>query len=210
MIDAIWQDLRFGLRVLATRRQFTTVAVLILGLGIGATTAVFSIVNAVLLRPLPYQDPERLVAISSVYESSADARTSPVVALADVAQWRTRSKMFSSMGAFAYTQLPVRVGNRSFSPVTALMDPPFLPTLGIPLAMGTFFETTPEGGNNMTAIVSHALWVEALASDPSAIGQAIIVDGAAYVVRGAGLTPASAATRSASPSGEALPHQSAA
>ncbi|HUE86163.1 MAG TPA: ABC transporter permease [Vicinamibacterales bacterium] len=183
-MDAIWQDLRFGVRVLATHCQFTTVAVLVLGLGIGATTAVFSIVNAVLLRPLPYQHPERLVAITSVYESSAAARSSPVVALSEMAEWRARSRMFSSMGAFAYTQLPMRVGNRSSSPVTALMDPQFLPTLGIPLAMGSFFDETPGDGSDMTAIVSHALWVDALASDRSAIGRAITVDGAPYVVRG--------------------------
>jgi putative ABC transport system permease protein len=183
-MDGIWQDLRFGVRVLATQRQFTAVAVLVLALGIGATAAVFSIVNAVLLRPLPYEDPERLVAISSVFESSASTRTSAVVPLSDVAQWRSRSQMFSSMGGFAYTQLPVRVGNQSFSPVTALMDPQLLPTLGNPLAMGTYFDDTPEAGSDMTAIVSQALWAEALASDPSAIGRTIVVDGMPYVVRG--------------------------
>jgi putative ABC transport system permease protein len=170
--------------VLATERQFTAVAVIVLAFGIGATAAVFSIVNTVLLRPLPYQDPGRLVAISSVLESSAAARTSTVVPLTDLAEWRSRSRMFSSMGAFAYTQLPMQVGNQSFSPVTALMDPPFLPTLGNPLAMGTYFAETPESGSDMTAILGHALWVEALASNPSAIGRTIVVDGAPYVVRG--------------------------
>ena len=183
-MDGIWQDLRFAVRVLVAQRQFTAAATLILALGIGASAAVFSIVNAVLLRPLPYEDPERLVAISSVLESNASTRTSAVVPLSDVAQWRLRSQMFSSMGAFAYTQLPVRVGNQSFSPVTALMDPQFLPTLGNALAMGTYFDDTPEAGSDMTAIVSHALWVEALASDTSAIGRTIVVDGAPYVVRG--------------------------
>jgi putative ABC transport system permease protein len=184
VIDAIWQDLRFGIRVVATQRQFTAVAVVVLALGIGVTAAVFSIVNAVLLRPLPYQDPERLVAMSSVLESSASARTSAVVPLTDVAEWRSRSQLFASMGGFAYTQLPMRVGNQSFSPVTALMDPQFLPTLGIPPAMGTYFAETPESGPDMTAIVSHALWGEALAADPSVIGRTITVDGAPYVVRG--------------------------
>jgi putative ABC transport system permease protein len=183
-MSTLWQDLRFAVRVLATHRQFTGVAVLILALGIGATAAVFSVVNAVLLRPLPYQDPDRLVAISSVFESTAAARTVAVVPLSDVAEWRPRSHMLSSMGAFAYTQLPVRIGNQSFSPVTALMDPQFLPTLGNPLTMGSYFDQTPDSGSDMAAIVSHALWMEALGSDPSAIGRTIIVDGAPYVVRG--------------------------
>ena len=183
-MGTFWQDLRFAVRMLATQRQFTSVAVLILALGIGATAAVFSVVNAVLLRPLPYQDPDRLVAISSVFESRAAARTVAVVPLSDVAEWRSRSHLLSSMGAFAYTQLPVRVGQQSFSPVTALMDPQFLPTLGNPLAMGSYFAQTPHSGRDMTAIVSHALWTEALGADPSAIGRTITVDGAPYVVRG--------------------------
>ena len=183
-MDAIWQDLRFGVRVLATHRQFTVVAVLVLALGIGATTAVFGIVNAVLLRPLPYHDPERLVAISSVLKSSGTARTRPVVPLTDVADWRSRASMFASMGAFFYTQLPIRVGNQAFSPVTALMDPHLLPTLGNPLAMGTFFDAAAPPGGDMTAIISHALWREAFGTEPAILGRPIVVDGQPYVVRG--------------------------
>jgi putative ABC transport system permease protein len=182
-MSSIWQDLRYGIRVLAAHRQFTIVAVSLLALGIGATTAVFSVVNAVLLRPLPYTDPSSLVAITSVYRSTNAERRTPVIALADLAEWRRHSQTLSSMGAFAYTQLPVRIGDRSFAPVTALMDPQFLPTLGNALAMGTFFSAQGEG-RDLTAIVSHALWVEAFGTAPSIIGRAIVVDGTPYVVRG--------------------------
>src|SRR5262245_27220616 len=129
-MGGLLQDLRFGARILRAHRQFTAAAVLLLALGTGVTTAIFSVVNAVLLRPLPYQQPERLVALTSVFRSPSSTRPSPVVPLADIAEWRARSRAFASMGGFAYTQLPMRVGNQSFSPVTALMDPQFLPTLG--------------------------------------------------------------------------------
>jgi putative ABC transport system permease protein len=183
-MDAIWQDLRFGFRALTAHRQFTIAAVVVLALGIGATTAVFSVVNAVLLRPLPYQDPDRLVAVTSLFKSDAGTRPSRVIALSDMSEWRTRSHKVASMGAFAYTQLPVRIGAQSFSPVTALMDAEFLPTLGVPLGMGTFFATGAAPASDMTAIVSHAFWMEALGGDPAAIGRPLIVDGDTYQIRG--------------------------
>jgi putative ABC transport system permease protein len=183
-MDGLWQDIRIGFRVLVGHRQFTLVAGLLLALAIGATTAVFSVVNAVLLRPLPYADPERLVAVTSVLESPSGSRAVRVVAVADMAEWRRRTTLFEAMGAFAYTQLPVRVGDRAFSPVTALMDPEFLPTLGIPLAMGAPFDRGRGSAADRSAIVSHAFWRDALGGDPAAIGRAITVDGEAYELRG--------------------------
>ena len=180
-MNGIWQDLRLGVRLLIKHRQFTFVSVLILAAGVGVTTAVFGVVNAVLLRPLPYDDPSRLVAIVSLYQTTEAARR-PVVRLTDVAEWRTRSRAFASMGAFAYTQLPVRAGERAMSPVTALMDPEFLPTLGNPLQLGTFFDRGP--GPDLTAIISHDLWVDAFNGDPAAIGTPLVVDGTAFTVRG--------------------------
>lgn len=184
MFQQLLQELRLSARALAVQRRFTAIAVLVIALGIGVTTAVFSIFNAVLLRPLPYAAPDRLVAITGLYQSAARTTTSSAVPLSDLTRWRPLAQSFESMGGFAYTQLPLRVGNRSFSPITALMDPAFLPTLGNPLAHGTMF--APEAGpkSDMSAILSHALWVEAFGSDPAAVGQSITIDGAPYVVRG--------------------------
>src|SRR5687767_10525242 len=180
----VWQDIRFAIRVLSAHRQFSVVAIFVLALGIGATTAVFTVLNAVLLRPLPYADPERLVAISGLYKSASGTRPSRVVPLTDVGDWRGRASSFESMGAFAYTQLPVRVGQQAFSPITALMDPDFLPTLGKPLAMGTFFDSAAKEGGDRSAIVSHAFWREALGADAQAIGRSVAIDGEPYVIRG--------------------------
>ncbi len=181
-MTGIWQDLRFGVRMLARHRQFSLVSIVILAAGVGATTTVFSVVNAVLLRPLPYEDPARLVAITGLYKSDTAARPSPVVRLTDLAEWRGRSQSFASFGAFAYTELPVRIDNRAFSPVTALMDPQFLPTLGNPLQLGTFFE--PVAGADASAIISHSLWMDAFGGDPSAVGRPVVIDGAPFTVRG--------------------------
>jgi putative ABC transport system permease protein len=184
-MTGLWHDVRFGSRVLTKQhRHFALVAVLILAAGVGATTAVFSVVNAVLLRPLPYTQPSQLVAIAGVFASPTSTQRRPVVPLTDIAEWRARSRSFASMGGFAYTQLPVRRNDRSFLPVTALMDPQFLPTLGNSLHLGTFFDPDAKAGADMTAILSHALWMEMYGGDTSALGQPIFIDGAPYSVRG--------------------------
>ena len=184
VMDVLWQDVRVGIRSLAAQRRFTAIAIVVLALGIGVTTAVFSVVNAVLIRPLPYADPDRLVAVTGVFTSGTRRVTQRVVALSDMAAWRPRARSFESMGGFAYTQLPVRVGDRSFSPVTALMDPEFLPTLGNPMALGSFFDRTHVPGSDMSAILSHALWQEAFGGQASTVGRTVSIDGEPYVVRG--------------------------
>jgi putative ABC transport system permease protein len=184
VMQVFWGDLRVAIRASAAHRRFTAIAVGVLALGIGVTTAVFSVVNAVLLRPLPYPNQERLVAVTGMFKTATRTVTSPVVALTDMASWRQRAQSFESLGAFAYTQLPIRVGDRSFSPVTALMDPEFLPTLGTAMALGTFFEIGYAPGSDTSAIVSHALWQEAFGGDRAAIGRTISIDGEPYVLRG--------------------------
>jgi predicted permease len=179
-----WQDVRYAVRTLKNNPGFTFVAALVLALGIGATTAVFSVVNAVLLRPLPYVDPSRLVAVTSVYRPATENRKVRVVALTDLREWRRASRSFASISAFFYTQLPLRAGTQSHSPVTALVDPDFLPTLGNELAMGTHFERGSTPGSDRTVIISHALWLDAFAGDPGVIGRPVSVDGEPYTVRG--------------------------
>jgi putative ABC transport system permease protein len=183
-MPTLWQDIRFAVRTLRTNPGFSIVAVMILALGIGATTAVFSIVNAVLLRPLPYANPERLLAVTSVYQPDKANQNLRVIALSDMEQWRKESRTLESMGAFAYTELPIRVGEQAYFPITALMDPEFLPTLGNPLAMGTMFAPRTAEGRDNTIIISYHLWIEAFNRDPAVIGRALTVDGEPYTVRG--------------------------
>ena len=182
-MSAFWQDVRFGVRLLVSQGRFSLVAIVILALGVGAPTVVFSVVNATLLRPLPYQDPGRLVAITGVFRSPGNADApGRTIALTELAGWRTGSRQLSSMGAFAYTQIAIRVGDQALSPVTALLDPQFLPTLGVPMAMGTHFPDDPS--RERTCIISHRLWTVAFAADPHAIGRTLLVDGTPHVLRG--------------------------
>ena len=181
-MDTMIQDVRFAIRTLRNNPGFSIVAVLVLALGIGATTAVFSVFNAVLLRPLPYKDPSRLVAVSSFYRP--ENRGSRVVVQADIDEFRKNTRTLASIGAFFYTQLPIRVGTQSYSPVTALMDPQFLRTLGNELAMGSFFDPDAKPGADATIIISHAFWTDAFRADPAVIGRPVVVDGEAYTVRG--------------------------
>lgn len=164
-MDTLWQDLRFGMRVMTSHRQFTFVAVAVLALGIGTTTAVFSVVNAVLLRPLPYENPERLVAVSSVYKSATTPRTSPVIALADMIEWRKSTRMIASMGAFAYTYLPVRVGDHSFSPVVAGVVLGLVLSVAFTRALGSLlFQVKPLDPLTLTAAAALVVLVTLAAS----------------------------------------------
>lgn len=171
------QDLGWATRALLRAPVFTFAAVSILALGVGAATSVFSIVNAVILRPLPYPDPGRLVALSTTYRpGTASAGT---LEFADQPEIQRATRTLARLGAFAQTQLPLRIGDRALLPVTALVDSGFLPTIGVRPALGRF----PVPGEQ-TVLISHRLWAEALASDPAVLGRAVQLDGNPFTVAG--------------------------
>lgn len=183
-METLWNDLRFSVRTLRKTPGFTCVAVLILALGIGATTAIFSVVNAVLLRPLPYKDPAHLVAFSRLYQQGGKSALFPTVSLNEVEEFRRQSATLESIGSFVFTQLPVKVGEQSWSVVTGGVDPELLTTLGTSFAMGRNFSGSGSTKEDNSAIISHKLWVEAFHSDPAVIGRPVNVDGDLYTVTG--------------------------
>src|SRR5712691_3832712 len=99
-MQTLWQDLRYGARMLLKKPGFTLIAVITLALGIGANTAIFSVVNAVLLRPLPFKDSERLVMVWNRGAEAAGGDRTPL-AVADLFDWRAQNRSFESIGAFA-------------------------------------------------------------------------------------------------------------
>jgi putative ABC transport system permease protein len=175
------RNLRFALRLLAKERAFTLVAVLTIALGIGANSAIFSVINAVLLRPLPYGEPDRLVKIWEKRPRVPRGR----VSWADYADWRDRSRAFEVTAAYATGDYnltgngdPEQVQGASIS-AAAFRVLQVVPEFG-----RTFSADEDQPGAHRVAILSHGLWERRFGGDPGAIGKPIHIDGAPYEVVG--------------------------
>ncbi|MDQ3816531.1 MAG: ABC transporter permease [Acidobacteriota bacterium] len=180
-MGTVWQDLRYGFRMLLKRPAFTFVIMLTLALGIGANTAIFSVVNAVLLRPLPYRDAERLVVVA---EKMRDGQ--PVgVAYPNFLDFRERAQSFTEVAGFRHrpynlvgVDKPVRLKGREVSWN-------FFSMLGVKPQLGrTFTADDDREGAERTVILSHATWQAQFGGDASVIGKAIALDGNSYTVIG--------------------------
>ena len=176
-MDALAYELRTGFRRLRRAPGVALVAVLTLGLGIGATSAVFSVVDHVLLRPLAYRDAPRLVALFEHETRKGETRnpTSP----ADFEEWRRSSHALESMTA-AHPWSPVLTGRGAPEELPALKATPALfDLLGVAPALGRAFG---EGGAGNEVVLSHALWTRRFGADPEIVGQPLTLDGRSYVV----------------------------
>ncbi len=171
------QDLRYALRQLRKSPAFTVVAVLAIALGIGANTAIFSVVNAVLLRPLPYQNADRLVTILHNWDSP--------VAPANYLDWRAQNHVFEDMG-IAENWTPNLSGNTQAESVDALqVSTNLFPMLGVKPSLGRFFLAEEEqSGKEHAVILSYRLWQRRFGADPGIVGQSITLQGEPYTVVG--------------------------
>ncbi|MBO0800529.1 MAG: ABC transporter permease, partial [Blastocatellia bacterium] len=172
-IETTYQDLRYGLWMLRRNPGFTFVAVLTLALGIGANTAIFSVVNAVLLRPLPYYDPQRLVWVTEGIRFVGDENTSDN----DYYTWQAQSKTFEHLVAYysGGIYLTGRGEPALLQSIRATAN--LLPALGVMPQLGRAF--APEEyrrGSAPVAIISHDFWQRRFGGDPSIIGQSLILD----------------------------------
>ena len=148
-IDNVLRDARHGLRALLRNPSFTIVAVLTLALGIGATTAVFSIVNGVLLRPLPYPDPERLVRVWEEHPGGVSPAGNRWLSRGTYAGWREQSKTIEALGGYSLLEHQVAIGGANgFKVFGSSITAAVLNTLGASPALGRFFgdEDDREGG----------------------------------------------------------------
>jgi putative ABC transport system permease protein len=178
-VETLVQDLRYGVRMLAKAPWFTTAAVLILALGIGANTAVFSILDAVLIRPLPYPQSERLVKADVFDLKSGDfyGKTS----YPDFTDWSEQSHFFDHLAAYedktcnlAGTLQPERVKGQ-------VASPDFFETLGVEPLQG---RSLASARNQQAVVLSYSLWSHSFGSDPGFIGRSITLDGYSYEVIG--------------------------
>jgi predicted permease len=175
-------DLRFALRQLRKSPGFTLVAVLTLALGIGANTAIFSVVNAVLLRPLPYPQPERLVYLNEVISG-----TDTSIALPDYVDWRRDNTSFQHL---ALTRLESRnlsgiAGREPERIAVAFVTANFFDVIGLPAQIGrTFREDEDKPGAPALAVISDRLWDRAFHRDPEIVGRAVNFHGQPFTVTG--------------------------
>ncbi|HYN85035.1 MAG TPA: ABC transporter permease [Pyrinomonadaceae bacterium] len=177
----LFQDVRYALRVMRKRPGFTAAAVAALALGVGATTAVFSVVNSVLLRPLPYPDSERIVVIA---ETSAQ-NPSMFVSYPNFLDWRERARSFEALSTMRHQSFnlsggdePVRVDGRQVSAG-------FFAVYGVAPALGRpFLEEEDRRGAAPVAVLSHGLWERRFGGDASIVGRTIVLDNRPYTVVG--------------------------
>jgi putative ABC transport system permease protein len=177
MVSGILEDSHYALRQLRRNLGFTVVAILTLGLGIGANTAIFSVVNAVLLRPLPYKDDSRLVVI-------LEKGRNPV-APANFLDWRDQNHVFEQMGAAEYWT-PNLTGRNNPEKLWALhVSPATVAMLGVqPLLGRAFLPEEDETGKENEVLLSFSLWQSHFAGDPGIVGQSVALSGQTYTVVG--------------------------
>ena len=180
-MQTLWRDLKQAVRMLAKKPGFTLIAVVTLALGIGANTAIFSVVNAVLLRPLPYPNAERLVAISE--NSLWDRDLS--VAYPDYLDWQAQQTVFEHMSAWMPTGGIINGGNEPERVIGRLVTPSFFSTLGVQPMLGRAFteaENTP--GASPVMVISYGLWQRQFGGAFDAIGKSITYNAEPWTVVG--------------------------
>ena len=182
-LETLWQDLRYGLRQLRRNPGFTAVAVLTLALGIGANTAIFSVMNAVLLQPLPYKNPQRLVRLQITEPGSASPV--PVVSGPDFIDWQKQNHVFEEMAAGFDANKALTGRSEPLQLSGFEVSPQIFHLLGIPPLIGRSFTQDEIGpGHDQVVILSYGLWQRAFGGDKSIAGKTITLSGKAYDVVG--------------------------
>jgi predicted permease len=184
-LEILWQDMRYGLRMLLKNPGFTTVAVLTLALGIGANTAIFSVVNGVLFKSLPFPESERLLELS---ETSKDAPVM-MVAYPNYLDWRARQTVFEDLAA-RYPAGGVLTGDGEPERVFGRwVTASFFPTLGVKPHLGRYFnEDEDKPGAAAVIVLGYGLWQRRYGGDPNLIGKTILYNSESWTV--VGVTPA--------------------
>src|SRR5580704_3865322 len=186
--EAGWQDVRYGARLLRKNPGFTAVAVLTLALGIGANTAIFSIVNAVLLRSLPYPDSNQLVLMFNVPLQQPDALSS--ISYRDFTLCREQNRVFSEIAGNAFHDLTLTGADEPSIVNAAAVTPEIFPLLNAkPLAGRTLLPEDGKQGAAPVAVLNENLWRSHFGSNPTLIGQSITLDKRSFTV--VGILPAS-------------------
>ena len=182
-METLWQDLKYAARTLRKNAGFTAVAVLTLALGIGANTAIFSVVNGVLLRPLPYPDRDRLVMVWE--RSSQTGQVQNVISPANFLDWRAQNRVFQQMSVISWGVGTLTGQGEPESLRGRQVNAPFFEMLGARPALGrTFTEDDDRPGAPRVVVISDRLWKRRFGSDPGAVGRNITLNNETVTVVG--------------------------
>lgn len=176
----LWRDIRFGFRLLIKNPGFTSIAILALALGIGANTAIYSIVYATLLAPLPYHDPNQLVMVWSKIQGNKNG-----VAAGDYLDWRNQSTVFQGLAAWTGTSVNLATASRPEQVQAQIQTPGFLTTVGYQFLLGRdFLPEEGEVGKEHVAVLNYNLWNERFGGDRTIIGRPVQMNGESYTIVG--------------------------
>ena len=180
-MNTLFQDLQYGLRMLVKHPSVTAIAVLTLALGIGANTAIFSVVNAVLLNPLPYREPDRLVALWENVPTHGRWRTAP----ANFFDWKKQNTVFEDVAAFGGSTRTLTGSGDPAQLVGTRVSSGYFAVVGIEPMLGrTFLPEEYERGKDQVVILGHSLWQSRYGGDKNIIGRSVTLDGNGYMVVG--------------------------
>jgi predicted permease len=185
-MESFWQDLRYAARMLRKSPMFTAIAVLSLALGIGANTAIFSVVNGLLLRPLPYPDPEQIVDVwHTPPQESFPGMDRFSVSPANYLDWKSQSESFESMAAYQGGGFSLSLGDTPVPVEGALVSAEFFSVLRSTASLGrTFLPEEEQLGRHQVVLLSDGLWQRAFGADRNLIGQTLTLDSQKFTVVG--------------------------
>jgi putative ABC transport system permease protein len=182
-IESFWQDVRTGARMLRKNAGFAVVAILTLALGIGANTAIFSVIDAVLLRPLPYDNPDRIVVVLESNPSKGFPQFS--VSPPNYMDWRKGATAFEQMSSVSRGDFVYTGGAEPERLTGANVAPSFFSVMGAQPVMGrTFLPEDDVVGKASVVVLSYGLWIRRFGSDPQIVGKSLTLDGRSYRVVG--------------------------
>ncbi|MEK6408191.1 MAG: ABC transporter permease [Acidobacteriota bacterium] len=183
-METLFQDLRYGFRMLIKHPGFTAIAVIALALGIGANTAIFSVVNAVLLRPLPFAEPERLVNVFESYPQRGIYQGA--VSYPNFADWRDQNQVFERMSSYHQSDFILTGVDEPARLEGAVVNADLFPLLGVTPSLGRSFlpEEDKPGDSGRVVILSYRLWKTRFSSNQDIVGKALLLGGKNYTVIG--------------------------
>jgi putative ABC transport system permease protein len=181
-IENLVQDVHYGLRMLAKNPGFTAVAVLTLALGIGPNATIFTVLNAVLIRPLPYQDPQRLVLIK---EKLPELTSDPLnVPASDIGDFQRQNKSFSTVAGFQPLHMELSGGDQPERIAVTRASPSLFPLLRVAPMLGRTFADEEDHPGTLVTVLSYGVWKSHFAGRPEVLGKTVLLDRRPYTVIG--------------------------